>query len=96
MTKLEDLKMVIEAIKATRARWITALDSKISEVLKDNPKKTYKEAFSQVIAHKEINEEFQNLISLYGIIGSEAESYVKALEVTEAPPNVVKLPKKAA
>lgn len=96
MDKLQDLKMVLEAIKATRMRWITALESKTQEILMDDSKKNYTQAFSQAISHKEIHEEFQNLITLYSIVGSDVESYIKALEPNVEYENVIKLPKKAA
>lgn len=94
MTKLEDLKMVLEAIKATRARWIKSLETRISEILMDDPKKDYKQAFSQAISYKEVHEEFQNLITLYGVVGSDSEAYIKALEPTVEQSNVVDLPKR--
>jgi len=97
MTKLEDLKLVLEAIKATRARWIKSLESRISEILTDDPKKNYNQAFSQAISHKEVNEEFQNLITLYGVIGSDAAAYSQALSQDVGQnAQVIRLPKKAA
>lgn len=93
MTKLEDLKMVLEAIQAVRGRWIRVLESRIAEIMHDS-KKTYKEAFSAAISHEEVNKEFQSLITLYGVVGSDVEAYIKALEPTVDTTNVIPLPKK--
>lgn len=97
MNKLYDLKLVIDAIRATRNRWIATIEGRMAELKKDNPKLKENELFSRALAYSEVNEEFQNLITLYGIIGSDAEAYSKALAKDVVyDTQVIKLPKKAA
>lgn len=94
MQKIEELQLIIKAIGATRTRWLGHIDAKVQEIIQDKPHLDVREAFSRALMNKEVNEEFQNLITLYGMLGSESEVFAKALEPDTS--NVVPFPKKAA
>ena len=78
MNKLEELKHVINAIGATRNRWLSKIEEVMSEAR--DGRRTEKELFSNALMHQDVSSEFQNLISLYGVIGSEHEAYAASIE----------------
>ena len=97
MDKLYDLKLMLDAIQATRTRWLDKIGSKMREWKEYNPKLTSKELFDRALFDKEVNEEFQNLITLYGVVGSDAAAYSQALSQDVGHnAQIIKLPKKAA
>lgn len=80
--KMYDLRLVIQAIKTARTGWLAAIEARMAEIKKDNPFIPADELFNKAIMHKEVFEENKNLITLYSIIGSEAEAYIQALDQT--------------
>jgi hypothetical protein len=92
MTKLEELKCVLEAIKTVRTRWIEKIEKAMTEM--DDGKKTSKELFSAAISNSEAHEAHMNLVTLYGVIGNEVDTYVAAIEPHLQDAEVIPLPKR--
>jgi hypothetical protein len=80
MENLQDLKMVLEAIVIARKRWLLALSGKSLEIMRGHPELNFQEALNKSLMHPEIHEQFQSLVNLYGIVGSNSGKYLEAIE----------------
>lgn len=78
--KLIELRAIFGAIKIVREKWLWAVNAKTKEMLEDNPDWTPEKAKNEALTHPAIFEHYQPLVTLYGILGSDAEAYQSALE----------------
>lgn len=83
--KLDDLRMVLGAIKTVRAEWLATVEAKILEILTDHPRIDPIEARNRALTHPDVHAKYMPLISLYGVIGGDIEAYQAAVDSVVRP-----------
>jgi hypothetical protein len=76
---ISDLKLTLQAIEASRLAYEQLLAARLIEARSAHPNLSPKELYSKVSMSSELRDAFQNLMSLYGCIGSSSSEYVKVL-----------------
>ncbi len=79
---ISDLRLMLNAVNELRIQYRNSVELKLTQAVVEFQPTTeseLKSLYSKVIGSSELNEQYQKLVNLYGIIGDQSAQYIEAL-----------------